>query len=130
MRMRAIGGQSVTDAPPGTLARSASFFRRSGCDISCLSSPAGWLRIGRRRIWRREPSMPLDKKTTSFNLGYVLLAALGVMLLQNWWSQSQAVQTLPYSEFQKLVREDKVVRVVVSQDDVQGELKEPLNGKT
>ncbi|WP_242355764.1 MULTISPECIES: ATP-dependent zinc metalloprotease FtsH [Anaeromyxobacter] len=74
--------------------------------------------------------MPLDKKTTSFNLGYVLLAALGVMLLQNWWSQSQAVQTLPYSEFQKLVREDKVVRVVVSQDDVQGELKEPLNGKT
>ncbi|WP_242343158.1 ATP-dependent zinc metalloprotease FtsH [Anaeromyxobacter terrae] len=73
--------------------------------------------------------MPLDKKTTSFNLGYVLLAALGVMLLQNWWSQSQAVQTLPYSEFQKLVREDKIARVVVSQDDVQGELKEPLNGK-
>ncbi|ABS28568.1 ATP-dependent zinc metalloprotease FtsH [Anaeromyxobacter sp. Fw109-5] len=75
--------------------------------------------------------MPLDKKTkaTSFNLGYVLLAALGVMLLQNWWFQSQAVQTLPYSEFQKLVREDKVARVVVSQDEVQGELKEPLNGK-
>jgi cell division protease FtsH len=70
-----------------------------------------------------------NKKTTSFNLGYVLLAALGVMILQNWWFQSQAVQTLPYSEFQKLVREDKVARVVVSQGEVQGEFKEPVNGK-
>jgi cell division protease FtsH len=70
-----------------------------------------------------------NRKTTSFNLGYVLLAALGVMLLQNWWFQSQAVQTIPYSEFQKLVREDKVARVVISQGEVQGELKEAVNGK-
>ncbi|HSD19589.1 MAG TPA: ATP-dependent zinc metalloprotease FtsH [Anaeromyxobacter sp.] len=70
-----------------------------------------------------------NKKATSFNLGYVLLAALGVMLLQNWWFQSQAIQTIPYSEFQKLVREDKIERVVVSEGEVQGEFKEPVNGK-
>ena len=50
---------------------------------------------------------------------------MGVMLLQNWWFQSQAVQTIPYSEFQKLVREDKIERVVVSEGEVQGEFKEP-----
>ena len=38
------------------------------------------------------------------------------------------VAAIPYSEFQKLVRDDKVAQVVVSQDQLQGELKEPLLG--
>ena len=38
------------------------------------------------------------------------------------------VASIPYSEFQRLVREDKVAQVMVSQDQVQGELKEPLLG--
>jgi cell division protease FtsH len=71
----------------------------------------------------------MNKKTASFNFAYVIIAALGVMALQDWWIRSQAVATLPYSEFQKLVRENKVAEVLVSQDQVQGELKEPLNGK-
>jgi cell division protease FtsH len=72
--------------------------------------------------------MPVDKKT-SFNLAYVLLAALGVFMIQDWWIRSQAVATIPYSEFQRHVREDKIERVVVSQDQIQGEFKEPIDGK-
>ncbi|BDG03377.1 ATP-dependent zinc metalloprotease FtsH [Anaeromyxobacter oryzae] len=72
----------------------------------------------------------MNRKTAGFNLAYVLLAAFGVLLLQDWWVRSQAVATLPYSEFQKLVRENKVAKVVVSQDQVSGDLKEALNGKT
>jgi cell division protease FtsH len=73
--------------------------------------------------------MGVNKKAASFNLGYLLLAVMGALALQSWIEQSQAIATLPYSEFQRLVREDKVARVVVSQDELQGELKEPLNGK-
>jgi cell division protease FtsH len=69
------------------------------------------------------------KKTTGFNLGYLLLAAMGVYLLQTWWIQSQAVATIPYSQFQKLVREDRIARVTVSQDQLRGEFKEPIDGK-
>src|SRR5512132_2354232 len=68
-------------------------------------------------------------KKTGFNLAYVLLAAIGVLVLQDVWIRSQAVATIPYSQFQKLVREDKVESVVVSADRIQGELKQPLGGK-
>jgi cell division protease FtsH len=64
-----------------------------------------------------------------FNLGFLVVAILSVLLLQEVWTRSQVV-AIPYSEFQKLVREDKVAQVVVSQDQLQGELKEPsLGGK-
>ncbi len=68
-------------------------------------------------------------RKTGFNLAYVFLAALGVLVLQNWWIGTQAVATIPYSEFQKLVREEKVARVVVSADQISGEFREPVGGK-
>jgi cell division protease FtsH len=77
------------------------------------------------------PKPPLNPnvKKTSFNLAYVLLAVLGVLVLQDWWARSQAVATIPYSRFQKLVREDQVASVVVSDDQIQGEYKESIDGK-
>ncbi len=77
----------------------------------------------------RPPLNPKVKKT-GFNLAYVLLAAFGVLALQDWWVRSQAVATIPYSEFQKVVREDKVARVVVSADQITGEYKQPVSGKS
>src|SRR5512143_1282738 len=70
-----------------------------------------------------------NAKKTGFNLLYVLLAAGGVLLLQDQWVRSQAVATIPYSQFQKLVRDGKVARVVVGQDRVEGEYKAPIDGK-
>ena len=76
-----------------------------------------------------KPPLKPHVKKTGFNLAYVLLAAAGVLMLQSWWIRSQAVETIPYSRFQKLVREDKVARVVVSQGRIQGEYREELEGK-
>jgi cell division protease FtsH len=75
------------------------------------------------------PRLPTNPNATRFNLVYVLIAALGVLLLQDLWARSQAVAQIPYSQFQKLVREDKVARVVIDADRIQGELKEPVDGK-
>jgi cell division protease FtsH len=72
--------------------------------------------------------MPVNKKT-SFNFAYVLLALLGVMLIQDYVTRSQAVASIPYSQFQQLVREDKVASVLVDNERISGELKDPLDGK-
>ncbi len=60
-----------------------------------------------------KPPLNPNVKKTGFNLAYVLIAALGVLALQDWYIRSQAVVTIPYSQFQRLVREDKVARVEV-----------------
>ena len=62
-------------------------------------------------------------KKTGFNLGYVLIAVMGVLILQDFLMRGQAVATIPYSEFQKLIREDKIASVVVGQDQLSGEFK-------
>src|SRR5499433_1345231 len=72
----------------------------------------------------------MNKKQTGFNIAYVLLALLGVLILQDFWVRRQAVATIPYSEFQKLVREDKIANVVVGQGQLSGEFKEPIGGKS
>ena len=68
-------------------------------------------------------------KKTGFNLAYVALAVLGVLFLQDWWLRTQIVATIPYSQFQKQVREDKVERVLVAGDQISGEYKQPIDGK-
>jgi cell division protease FtsH len=75
------------------------------------------------------PQLNPNVKKTGFNLAYVLIAAFGVLALQDWWVRAQAVATIPYSQFQKLVREDRIASVVVSADRIQGEFREPLDGK-
>ena len=71
----------------------------------------------------------MNTKQTGFNLAYVLIAVMGVLALQDFWIRRQAVATIPYSEFQKLVRDDKIANVVVGQDQLSGEFKEAIGGK-
>jgi len=71
----------------------------------------------------------MNRKQTGFNLGYVLIAVMGVLFLQDFWMRRQAIATIPYSEFQKLVREDKIANVVVGQGEITGEFKEAIGGK-
>jgi len=68
----------------------------------------------------------MDK--TRFNMIYIFVALLGVLLLQNVLVRYQGVATIPYSDFQKLLRENKVAEVVISANEIRGQLKEPLAG--
>ncbi|MGD8395690.1 MAG: ATP-dependent zinc metalloprotease FtsH [Candidatus Eiseniibacteriota bacterium] len=68
--------------------------------------------------------------TKRFNLSYALLALLGVLVLHNLWMGMVTVTTIPYSEFQRLLRENKIAEVVISTDQIHGELKQEENGVT
>jgi cell division protease FtsH len=63
---------------------------------------------------------------TRFNLVYVLIAVSSVFLLHDVWVRYQDVAAIPYSKFQQLVAQGKVKEVVVDEDSIEGELKEPL----
>ena len=69
------------------------------------------------------------KKATTFNLTYVLFAAMGVLLLHNLWVTTQTIAPIPYSDFQKYLKENKVKEVVVTPQDIRGEFTEPVEGK-
>lgn len=65
-------------------------------------------------------------KQTQFNIGYAIIALLGLLLVQYVASMANRVATIPYSQFQQLVRENKVEAVGVSDRFIQGTLKEAL----
>ncbi|MBP2294349.1 ATP-dependent zinc metalloprotease FtsH [Azospirillum rugosum] len=72
----------------------------------------------------------MDKKT-QFNIWFVIAAFFGVLAFQHAWNTARTVAPIPYSQFQQLVREDKVAEVVVTENHIQGRLKEPLpNGQS
>jgi len=69
-------------------------------------------------------------RKTRFNLSYVALALLGVLLVQDLWARSQAVAVIPYSQFQAAVRAGDVEKVVIGPDRVEGSLKKPIEGRS
>jgi cell division protease FtsH len=70
------------------------------------------------------------ERRTQFNIGYLLFALLAIFILQQWWQTAQTVEVVPYSEFEKLLTEDKIDEVVVSDSRITGKLKSPeKNGK-
>ncbi len=70
--------------------------------------------------------MEPDARKRQFMTWYVLAAVLGVLLFQAFWSNYSQVETIPYSEFETLLGQNKVAEVTVGADSVQGMLKEPL----
>src|SRR5919109_841189 len=78
----------------------------------------------------RTPSRTTMERRTQFNIGYLLFALLAIIIVQQWWQQAQTIEVVPYSEFEKLLSEDKIAEVVVTDQRITGKLKAPENGKT
>src|SRR4029077_16862610 len=57
---------------------------------------------------------------------YIVPAFLGLMLVQFLWLRFTQVDTIPYSQFEQLLYENKIAQVLVGQETVQGTLKAPL----
>src|SRR2546422_6677042 len=70
------------------------------------------------------------ERKTQFNLAYLLFALLAMFALQQWWQRVQTVEVVPYSEFEKLLAEQRIAEVTVSDQHITGKLKTPEGGKT
>lgn len=57
------------------------------------------------------------------NIWYVILALFGIIMLQNFWSQGQHVETIPYSAFEQYLEEGRLSEVTVTSQYIQGTLK-------
>jgi cell division protease FtsH len=59
------------------------------------------------------------------NFWYIILAFGAVLLIQNYWFQSQHIETIPYSKFEELLKAGSVKDVAIGRDTITGSLKEP-----
>ena len=73
----------------------------------------------------RTPKEPEERKH-QFVTWYIFAAFLGLMLVQFLWLRFTQVDTIPYSQFEQLLDENKIAQVLVGQETVQGTLKEPF----
>jgi cell division protease FtsH len=73
----------------------------------------------------RPPNEPEERKH-QFATWYFFAAFLGVLLIQYLWLQFSQVETIPYSQFEQLLAENKISEVSVGSDTIQGALKEPF----
>ena len=73
----------------------------------------------------KPPKEPEERKH-HFAVWYVFGAFLGVMLIQYVWLVYTQVETIPYSQFEQLLNENKISEVLVGHDSIQGTLKQPL----
>src|SRR6185436_5960791 len=72
---------------------------------------------------------PMEPKT-KFNAWYIVLAVAGVLLLQYFYVQSQQVEPIPNSTFERLLNEGQIKSVAITDKQIVGEFKAPQDGKT
>src|ERR1700731_2158725 len=67
-----------------------------------------------------------EERKRQFATWYFFAAFLGVMLLQFLWLHFTQIETIPYSQFEQLLAENKISEVRVGTETIQGTLKEPF----
>ncbi|MGQ9898337.1 MAG: ATP-dependent zinc metalloprotease FtsH [Acidobacteriota bacterium] len=71
------------------------------------------------------------KQKTPWNFGYWILALFLLLLFQEYWQRVNAVEQVPYSEFEKALTEGRIEEVIITEKTITGRLKAPDNrGKT
>lgn len=61
----------------------------------------------------------------NFNFIVVFVGLIAILTVRDIWTKYSQVETIPYSEFQSLVRDNKIAEIIVSRDFIQGVLKNP-----
>ncbi len=68
-------------------------------------------------------------KQHQWNLWFFLVAFSLLLVFQNWWSARSAVEPIAYSEFMRLLKDDKLSDLRIEQQQISGTLKEPINNR-
>ncbi|WP_218118914.1 ATP-dependent zinc metalloprotease FtsH [Nitrosospira sp. Nsp1] len=64
----------------------------------------------------------MDKKT-QINFWYVIIAILGILVVQNWYTKYTKVEPIPYSRFHELLDQDKIAEIAITENHIYGSLK-------
>jgi cell division protease FtsH len=68
------------------------------------------------------------ERKTAISLGYALLVIVAMLMLRQWWSQTQSVEALPYSTFEQYLKEGRIANVIIGERVITGHLKTPDPG--
>ena len=60
------------------------------------------------------------EKQAQFNLWYLIIAILGVLLLRDAWMTMTQVEPISYSEFQHHLKEGKIKEITIGTNTIQG----------
>ena len=66
------------------------------------------------------------EKQTQFNLWYLVVAILAILWIREAWVNMTQVEPIPYSEFQRHLKEGRIKEISISSNLVQGTYKEAL----
>jgi cell division protease FtsH len=69
------------------------------------------------------------RKETKFNIWYVFIAIWGVVLAHEVWVRMTQIQEIPYSQFQTYLGAGRVQEIRVTQNYINGILKDPKEGE-
>ncbi len=70
----------------------------------------------------------MDKKA-NFNAWYVVVAVLGMLLLQAIFQQAQQTEPLPYSQFRQYLEQGKIDDLLITETRITGKIKNPGEGE-
>ena len=65
----------------------------------------------------------MDKKA-QINFWYIIIAILGMFVVQSFYKQYTKVEPIPYSRFHTLLEENKIAEIAVTENHIYGTLKE------
>jgi cell division protease FtsH len=64
------------------------------------------------------------EKQHKFSIWYVILGIWFVLILQNYMVSAFAIKTIPYSEFLNLLKQDKIIEVAISSNQIEGKYRD------
>ena len=64
------------------------------------------------------------EKQQKFSIWYVILGIWFVFIIQNYMVSAFEIKTITYSQFLKLLKENKISEVAISSNQIQGKYKE------
>ena len=80
----------------------------------------------RDKVKAKNPPKEPEERKHQFATWYIFAAFLGVMLIQFLWLRFTQIETIPYSQFEQLLAENKISEVLVGTETIEGTLKEPF----
>ena len=65
----------------------------------------------------------MDKKF-QINFWYIIIAILGILMVQNFYKEYTKVEPIPYSRFHTLLEQDKIAEIAITENHIYGTLKD------